>query len=153
VLSWARAQRRNNLLPSHTTGSYLRSARGWPTPLLHRDQRVVGDLDVFRADLGAALGDVALAQAVLLLRLAAPVQSVQRMHFQLGDPHQVPRAGERLFVLIVVADDVADVLAQGAFDALTELLRALHVDLCHPVFPGLQLPWAGANDGIARAFS
>src|ERR1043165_2355871 len=36
-------------------------------PLLHRDQRVVGDLDVLRADLGAALGDVAQAEPVLLL--------------------------------------------------------------------------------------
>src|SRR5439155_21600588 len=32
--------------------------------LLHRDDRVVGDLDVFRADLGAALGDVAVAEAL-----------------------------------------------------------------------------------------
>src|ERR1051326_548607 len=36
-------------------------------PLLHRDQRVVGDLDVLRADLGAALGDVAQAQAEVVL--------------------------------------------------------------------------------------
>src|SRR4051812_17062710 len=35
--------------------------------LLHRDQRVVGDLDVFGADLGAALGDVAQAEAEVLL--------------------------------------------------------------------------------------
>src|ERR1700759_4744551 len=31
--------------------------------LLHRDQRVVGDLDVLWADFSAALGDVAVAQA------------------------------------------------------------------------------------------
>src|SRR5215469_2003896 len=48
---------------------------------LHRDQRVVGDLDVFRAHLGAALGDVAVAQAELFLRLVTPVAGVQWMHF------------------------------------------------------------------------
>ena len=40
-----------------------------------------------------------------------------------------PRAGERRLVLLVVADDVADVLAQEALDALAELLRPLDVDL------------------------
>src|SRR5271168_4053715 len=47
---------------------------------LHWDQRVVGDLDAFRADFGAALGDVAISEAVLFLRLVAPVEGVQRMH-------------------------------------------------------------------------
>ncbi len=41
--------------------------------LLQGDQRVVGDLDVLGADLGAALGDVAQAQPVLLL--ASPRRS------------------------------------------------------------------------------
>jgi len=35
--------------------------------LLERDDRVVGDLDRFRADVGAALGDVAVAQPGPLL--------------------------------------------------------------------------------------
>src|SRR5580700_4424340 len=30
---------------------------------LHRDERIVGDLDVLRADLGAALGDVAVTES------------------------------------------------------------------------------------------
>jgi len=56
------------------------------------------------------------------LRLVAPVPGVQRMHFELGDPHQEARAGECLLVLLVIADHVADVLAQEALDALAELL-------------------------------
>src|SRR4029453_3115664 len=36
-------------------------------PLLERDQRIVGDLDVLRADFGAALRDVAVAQPVIVL--------------------------------------------------------------------------------------
>ena len=38
-----------------------------------------------------------------------------------------------LLVVLVVTDDVADVLAQEALDALAELLRALDVDLRHAV--------------------
>ncbi len=33
-------------------------------PFLERNDRVVGDVDVFGADLGAALGDVAVADSV-----------------------------------------------------------------------------------------
>ena len=38
-------------------------------PLLERDDRVVGDLDVLRADLGAALRDVAQADAAAVLEV------------------------------------------------------------------------------------
>ena len=60
--------------------------------LLHRDHRVVGDLDVLGADLGAALGDVAVPEAVLLLGVLLAVARVERVHVQLGDPHEEPRA-------------------------------------------------------------
>src|SRR4051794_18536550 len=59
--------------------------------LLHGDQRVVGDLDVLWAHLGAALGDVAQAEAVLFLGHVTTVKRVQRVHRQLGLAHQVPR--------------------------------------------------------------
>src|SRR5262249_35162843 len=88
---------------------------------------------------GAALGDIAVAQAVFFLGLVAPIPGVQRVHFQLGDAHQKARPGERLLVFLVVADHVADVLTEETLDALAELLRALDVDLRHPVFAGLQL--------------
>src|SRR6266496_6655805 len=42
--------------------------------LLQRNQRVVGDLDVLGADLGAALGDVAVAEAEVVLRDLPPVR-------------------------------------------------------------------------------
>src|SRR5579859_6268841 len=80
--------------------------------LLHRDQRVVSDLDVLRAYFGAAFGDVAVAQPEVVLRDLPPVRGVGRVHLQFGDPHQEPRACERRLVLRVVADDVAGVLAQ-----------------------------------------
>src|SRR5215472_7150654 len=45
-------------------------------PLLERYQRVVGDVDVLRANLGAALGDVAHAEAEVLLSDLAAVGGV-----------------------------------------------------------------------------
>src|ERR1700685_2814835 len=55
--------------------------------LLHRDDRVVGDLDVLGADLGAALGDVAVPEAEVVLRDVAPVGFVGRVHLKLRDAH------------------------------------------------------------------
>src|SRR6266536_1691933 len=102
-------------------------------PLLQRDDRVVGDVDVLGTHLGAALGDVAEADAALLPDELAPVVGVERVHLQLGvaDEHARPR--EARLVLLVVADHVADVLAQEALDALVELLCPVDVPLLHPV--------------------
>src|SRR5215207_7653615 len=110
--------------------------------LLERDQRIVGDLDVLRANLSAALRDVAVAQTVIVLCRRRPGQPdilsrVEWVHVELGNPHEETRTGERGLVLLVIAHDVAGVLAQEALDALAELLRALDVDLLHPVVAGL----------------
>src|SRR6478735_4160931 len=105
--------------------------------LLHRDDRVVGDLDVLGADLGAALRDVAHPDALLLPGEVDPVVArVERVHVQLRGADEEARAGEGLLVVLVVTHDVAGVLAEEALDALAKLLRALHVDLLHPVLAG-----------------
>ena len=70
------------------------------------------------------------------------------MHVQLGEPDEHARAGELLLVLLVVSDHVAHVLAQEALDALAELLAALHIDLLHAVFAGLQI--GGRREGRNR---
>jgi hypothetical protein len=116
--------------------------------LLQGDDRVVGDVDAFRADLGAALGDVAVAEAELLEGEPPAVQGVERMHLELGQAHDEARAGEVGLVLLVFADDVADVLAEEAFDALAELLDAVDIDLlpCGGAV-GLILE-AGVNSGL-----
>src|ERR1700682_1966970 len=86
--------------------------------LLQGYQCVVGDLDVLGAHLRAALGDVAEAQAVLFLCLFGPtLERVQRMHVELGLTHQIPRACERLLVLLVITHHVAGVLAKEALGA------------------------------------
>ena len=50
--------------------------------LLEGDNRIVGDADVFRTDLGAALGDVASADVGLLPHPLTPVESILGMHLQ-----------------------------------------------------------------------
>ena len=102
-------------------------------PLLHRDDRVVGDLDVFRAHLGAAFGDVAQPDAVVLppwSRRSKPssgcmASSACRMkNAQPGVPG---------LVVLAVTDHTTHVLAQPALDALAELLAAPDVDVHHPI--------------------
>src|SRR6476620_3150651 len=118
--------------------------------LLHRDDRVVGDLDVLGADLGAALRDVAHPDTLLVAgEVSAVVPGVERMHVELGGADEEPGAGERLLVLLVVTHDVARVLAQEALDALAELLRALDVDLLHAVLAGREVRGSEGRD-LAR---
>src|SRR5437867_1890136 len=100
--------------------------------LLERDDRVVGDVNVLRANLGAALGDVAEAEAVRRANEIDALVRVERVHLERGEAHEEPRPGEALLVLFVVADDVADILAEEALDALVEFLNALDVLLVHP---------------------
>src|SRR5664279_2417549 len=101
--------------------------------LLERNQGVVGDLDVLGAHIGAALGDVAEAEAMLVLCGLLAVDSllrgrIERMHVELGHPHQEAWSGEGCLVLLVISNHVAGVLAQEALNALAELLRPLHID-------------------------
>src|SRR6266849_3988873 len=102
-------------------------------PLLHRDDAVVGDVDVLGAHLGAALGDVAEADAGLGPRELPAVDGVERVHVEAGDLDEEAWPREGRLQLIVVTDDVTDVLAEEALDALVELLDAIDVLLNHPV--------------------
>src|SRR5437867_7451388 len=102
-------------------------------PLLERDDRVVRDMDVLGADLGTTLRDVAEADAGRVLDEGRAVDRVERVHVEAGQLDEEARPRERALVLLVVADDVADVLAEEALDALVELLDAVDVLLHHPV--------------------
>src|SRR6266571_4123157 len=84
--------------------------------LLERNDGVVRDMDILRADLRAALRDVAETDACRLADEIGAVFSVQRMHLQLRQPHKEARPVELLFVLRVVGDHVEDVLAEKALD-------------------------------------
>src|SRR5882762_5251978 len=56
---------------------------------LERDDGVVGDGDVLGTDLGAALGDVAIADAVRLFQLGDTVLGIERMHLERGGVNEV----------------------------------------------------------------
>src|SRR5881296_67544 len=97
---------------------------------LQRDDGVVGDVDRLGTDLGAALGDVAVADAGLLLQVAAARGGIERVHLEARDAYKEARAGEGVRAL-VVAQHVAHVLAEEALDALAELLHPVDVLLLH----------------------
>src|SRR5207245_941975 len=100
-------------------------------PLLEGDDRVVGDLDLLRTHLSTALGDVAEAQARSRVDQLEPIVTVEWVHFQRRQAHEEARSGKARLVGLVIADHVADVLAQEALDALMELLDAIDVFLEH----------------------
>src|SRR2546423_13086633 len=78
----------------------------------------------FRADFGATLGDVAVADAAALTQIGAAIHLVERVHLVDGGAREHVRAAE-LVVVLVRAQDVAHGLAQEAFDALAEFLPRL----------------------------
>src|ERR1035437_9844478 len=108
--------------PAHRVPVLVRLA------LLERDDRVVGDVDVFRAQLGAALGDVATPEPTLGARLLGAIEDVLGMHLQPRDTHEEPRSIE-LVRQPMGAVDVAHILAQVALDALAELVEPVDVRL------------------------
>ena len=105
--------------------------------LLERDDRVVGDVDAFGADFGAAFRDVAESEAALVRNELGPVERVERMHLEARDADQEPRP-EVAAVQSVIAQDVTHVLAEEALDALAKLGDAVDVRLANrPVRVGL----------------
>jgi len=91
--------------------------------LLHRDDRIVGDTNVLWANFGTALGDVTHSKAMLFLRaLLAVTQDIEWVHIKLSNSDEEARSSKGLLILFVIANNVAGILTQEAFDALTELL-------------------------------
>src|SRR5262249_11774392 len=87
-------------------------------------------VNILGAHLGAALCDVAEAEAELVLQEPRAGDAIQGMHFERGDPDEEARASE-LLLLSMVPQDVTNVLAKEAFDALSELLHPVEVRLRH----------------------
>src|SRR5436309_15735373 len=79
--------------------------------LLQRDDGVVGDVDRLGADLGAALGDVAVSDTALLAEVVGARRDVERVHLERGDTDEEARPSERVLP-VVLAQHVADVLAE-----------------------------------------
>jgi len=96
--------------------------------LFERDDGIVGDSNLFGADLRATFCDVAKTQAELILEQAGSVAAVEGMHFEAGDSNEETWARE-LLLFVVFAKYVAHVLAEKAFDTLSKLLDAVHIKL------------------------
>src|SRR5207244_6137832 len=94
-------------------------------PLLHGDDAVVCDMDVFGADLRATFRDIAQPDSTLAPSPLRSIPRVERVHVEAGRLDEEARAREGGLQLLMVPDDVADVLAQEALDALVELLGAI----------------------------
>src|SRR5271154_3401831 len=73
-------------------------------PFLHRDDPVVGDLDVLGAYLGAAFRDVAVPKPPRTREGPLAVEGVVRVHVELGVPDEEAGTGEVRLVFLVVAD-------------------------------------------------
>src|SRR6266542_3568746 len=91
--------------------------------LFQGNDGVVGDVNVFGTDFGAAFGYVAESDAEFVFQQFSARQIVERMHFQAGDAHEEARAAE-LLNLLVIAQHMADILAKKALNALAKLLHA-----------------------------
>jgi 3-methyladenine DNA glycosylase Mpg len=93
-----------------------------------RDNGVVGDANLLGTNLRATFGYIAETEAELILEQAGAVAAVEGMHFEAGDSNEEARAGE-LFLFVVFAKDMTNVLTEKTFDALAKLLHAVHVEL------------------------
>jgi hypothetical protein len=103
-------------------------------PFLEGDYGIVGYGYALRTHLRAALGDVAVADAVIVLQIGSAVEGVERMHLELSRVNQEPRSDE-LLVQLMIAQDVTDILAEKALDAFSEFLHPVRVRLLHAPGP------------------
>src|SRR5579863_5307654 len=94
--------------------------------LFQRDDRIVGDVDLLGAHLGAAFGDVAQADAEFVLEHAGARLRIERVHFESRNPDEKPRSSELLY-LMVLAEYVTHILAQEALNTLAKLLHPVHI--------------------------
>src|SRR5258706_636265 len=99
--------------------------------LLQWNDRIVRYRYALRTHLCATLGDVAIADALRFTQLLGAVLDVERMHLERGDMNEKTRADEAV-ELLVIPQNVADILTEKAFDALSEFLNTVNVRLPHP---------------------
>src|SRR5689334_7573898 len=99
-------------------------------------------MNLLRANLGAALGDVTKTNPLCLTQLLSSILYVERVHLERGGINQETRP-DKLIMFAMVAENVTNVLAQKAFDAFPKFLDAVDVALLHP---------PGAVGGIRRTW-
>ena len=103
-------------------------------PFLQRNNAIVRDFDLFRTNLGTAFRNIAVADPVGFAQFLDPIFGVERMHLQRGRVNQKARP-DKAIAHLVVAQNVADILAKKTFDALPKFLDAVDILLLHPPGP------------------
>lgn len=98
--------------------------------LFEGNNGVVSDVDTFGTDFCAAFGDIAEADALRFAQVREPVFGIERMHLQSGGINKKSRADE-FTMQVMVAEDMADILAKETLDALAKFLDAIHIALVH----------------------
>jgi hypothetical protein len=96
--------------------------------LLEGDDGVVRDVNFFGTNFGTAFRDVAEAEAEVVLEQSGAIEAVNGMHLEAGDADKKARAA-KFFLFVMLAKNVAYVLAEEAFDTLTEFLDAVDIEL------------------------
>src|SRR5690606_12710765 len=99
-------------------------------PFLQRNDRVVGDGNVFWTDFRTTLGDIAVSDSVPTSQFADAVFGIERMQLKRCGIDQETRTDE-LIVLLVITQDMADILAKKTLNTLAKLLDAIDVFLFH----------------------
>src|SRR5205085_5693459 len=98
--------------------------------LLQRNNGIIRDGNAFGTDLGTAFCDVAQPDAVLFSQSRDASLYVEWIHFESGHVDQKARA-DKLVVHAMIAQHVADVLAQKTLNAFAKLLNAIGILLGH----------------------
>lgn len=96
-----------------------------------RDDGVVRNRDMFRADFRTTFGDVTISDTIRILQFLQPVFSVNWVHFQGSGVNEESRSDE-LVMKIVFPKDMADILAEETLNTLPKLLDVVNVFLFHP---------------------
>jgi hypothetical protein len=87
-------------------------------------------VDVFRANFCATLRDVAVTNALGVSQFLDAILGVERMHFERGHVNEKARP-DKFVIHLVIAQDMANILAEKTFDALSKFLNAIDILLLH----------------------
>lgn len=99
-------------------------------PFFEGNNGIVGNLNTSWADLRAAFRNVAVADPLLITNIPNAILIVKRMHLERRIVNEVPRTGVAV-IKMMIAQNMANILAEIAFDAFAEFLYTVHVRLRH----------------------
>ena len=99
-------------------------------PFLQGNDCVIGDLNTLRTNFGAAFGNITITDALSISQFVQSIFGIERMHLERRDMNQKTRPDE-FIVQLMIAQHVANVLAEKTLDAFSKLLDAIDVGLLH----------------------